>query len=191
MIDSIELMTSSKIVSFQTHTTLSNMKLKHLQPKRPSSSKSPDAWRLSMPQGPGGPELRWIWGSLLAITWCCNHESTKKLFPQIPVDNNTHDTSSLHLVMLNDALNNFVEIETLPIWRSLSDVEQKRSSPQLQFVTHWSKWIPYAHPAAEHDTQCFSLNWEVRRMQRKAKHPEEHKNIWTRKSVAIGFPYLQ
>ena len=68
---------------------------------------------------------------------------------------------------------------------------RKKAAPQFQFVTHWTKRIPYAHPAAEHDTQSFSLNWEVRRMQRKAKHPEEHKNIWTKKSVAIGFPYLQ
>ena len=43
----------------KTHNTLQH-EAKQLQQKRPSSSKSPDAWRLSMPQSPGGPELRWI-----------------------------------------------------------------------------------------------------------------------------------
>ena len=42
-----------------------------------------------------------------------------------------HIFTSLHLVKLNDDFKNFVEIERLRIWRSLSDVAQKSSIPAV------------------------------------------------------------
>ena len=171
MIENIELMTSlckfctpaqehCKILLFtgdKKHTTLSNMKLNNCSKKRPSSSKSPDAWRLSMPQGPKAPGTRWIEG------FCCNSQDIRK---SLNSGGRKHFldifTSSWYAKWWLQQLcgdKNYYHL-AFPL-----GFAQYRISFQLQFMIHRCTWIPCAVATAEHDTQSFSLNWEVSRIQ--------------------------
>lgn len=160
MIENIELMTSSKIVSFQKHTTLANMKLKQLQPEeaffiqKPWCMKTINASRSKRSRTKMNLGISRYYNMILQ-----SQDIRRRFFPLSQLLENTHETCSLHLAIKRKT--------SITSWR----LKGYPSDASFGLCRTW--WIPCSDPAAEHVTQSFSLNWEANRIQQKAKCSEE------------------